>query len=423
MPKLHSPPPLPQMTRIHQSFDRSRIDNVPESVRSRLDASNVKLKPGTTLAIGVGSRGIDQIAVVVKAIVDWAKDAGARPFIVPAMGSHGGATADGQREVLAYYGVTEASTGAEIRSSMETVRLPQEDLEVPIFWDANAAKADATIVVNRIKVHTDYHGKYESGLIKMIAIGMGKQDQPMAIHERGVPGLTDLMPRVAFQKIKHSNLVMGVALVENAYDELCRIEAIPAKDIADAEPGILDDQRKRMPRLPIDDIDLLIVDEMGKDISGTGMDTNIIGRMFITGEPEPTSPNCRVISVHSLTTGAHGNAVGTGLADVTTRRLADAADWAATYENLYTATFLPRAKLPVVCETDAQAMAFAVRGARGAGASLDRDGLRIVRIKNTLALEAVDVSAAVLADIEHRDDIQVIQRDRTILTGDHLTAF
>ncbi|MCG8584026.1 MAG: hypothetical protein MI757_04860, partial [Pirellulales bacterium] len=235
-----------------------------------------------------------------------------------------------------------------------------------------------------------------------------------------VPGLRDIMPQVARHKIEHTNVALGVALVENAYDELCRIEAIPASGIADAEPALLDYQRTCMPRLPVDDIDILLVDRMGKDVSGTGLDTNIIGRMYVPGQSEPATPHAKMLVVHGLTEAAHGNALGIGLADITTRAVTDSIDWHATYLNLYTATFLTRGKMPIAAANDGEALAFAIRGARGAGATHDNGQLRIVRIRDTLTLGTVYVSPVVADELIERSDVRVGTDHLPVLDGKRL---
>jgi hypothetical protein len=394
---------LPGLTRVYQRFDPTRIDSVEGEVMRQLGGCGVTVRPGASVAIATGSRGIDNIALIMRCVVRWVEGQGGRPFIVPAMGSHGGATAEGQRKVIEGYGVTEEYCGAPIRSSMDVVQLPAEGLDVPVYFDKYASEADGVIVVNRVKPHTSFHGPYESGLLKMISIGLGKHAQALAIHDLGVPGLRDLMPRVARAILAAGKILLGVAIVENAYDQTMLVQAIPAGSIDQQEPALLDIARRNMPRLPAEDIDILIVDEIGKDISGVGMDTNVIGRLKIPGQPEPDSPRIRMIFVRNLSTGAHGNALGIGLADVTTRKLFEKIDFAATYENVITTRFLERGKIPIIAETDRQAMEIALRGA---GLTSAQDA-RLVRIHNTLRLDELLVSPAVLMDIRGREGIEV----------------
>jgi hypothetical protein len=413
------PSDLPPLTRIRQVFPRPRVADPAAELRRELEASGVRLKSGGSYAIAVGSRGIANLALLLKGLVDWVKDRGGRPFLVPAMGSHGGATAAGQREVLESYGVTEAAMGAPIRSSMETVELPREGLELPTYFDRHAASADGTLILNRIKPHTCFHGRYESGLMKMLVIGLGKHRQALAVHRHQTRGLVELLPQLARNILKHANVLLGVGLVENACHETCVLRAIPAAHIPEAEPALLAMALAHMPRLPVDRADLLIVDRIGKDLSGTGLDPNVIGRMGVYDQPDPPAPRVRIILVRDLTEVSHGNALGVGLADVCTRRLADKINWAATYENTSTSTFLDRSKLPVVGRDDSEALAFALR----AIGPVPRDELRILRIRDTLWLEQVLVSPRVLADLQGREDIQVLGPAGDWFRGAELTPW
>ncbi len=395
---------LPELTRIRQCFASDEIQDVAGAVRAELEQCAVPIPAGAEIAIAVGSRGIAHLAEIVRETAAWVIRKGGRPFIVPAMGSHGGATADGQRKVLEHYGVSEAAVGAPIRSSMAVVELDRGDTGVPVYFDAEASRAYGTIIINRIKPHTSFHGRYESGLLKMIAIGLGKHEQAKAIHQYGVEGLRDLMPRVAMQVLKQGKILFGVAVVENAYDQTQVVKAIPAMAIADEEPGLLEIARANMPGLPVEDIDILVIDEMGKNISGLGIDPNVIGRLRIRGQPEPAAPRVAMIVVRSLTAESQGNAVGVGLADIITRRLFSDIDLGATYENALTSTFTERAKIPMIAETDQQAMEFALRAMRGTAPA----GLRVVRIRNTLHLDELLVSPAVLDGIRGRREVEVV---------------
>ncbi len=394
---------LPALTRIRQLFAGDRIDDVGAELHRQLAASPVRVHAGQRVAVAVGSRGIVNLAEIVKALVEWVRAQGAEPFIIPAMGSHGGGTAAGQREVLESYGVTEDYVGAPIVSDMAVVELPRGDLPVKVYFDRSAGKADVTIAVNRIKPHTDYTGRYESGLMKMLAIGLGKHAQADAIHAYGASGLRDIMPKVAKQILAHANVVMGVAIVDNAFEQTMHLEAVPAELIPEREPDLLAMAREAMPRLPVDELDILIVDEMGKDISGTGLDTNIIGRKMIRGEAEFERPNVKAIIVRDLTDVSHGNAIGVGLADICTRHLFNKIDFKATYANLKTSTFLERGKIPVVAKNDREAAEFAVRTIGPAGS----DEIRIVRIPDTLHLAHVYVSPAVLRLLKGNPEVDV----------------
>lgn len=395
---------LPEMIRIRQRVPREQLADVAATLRDECAACGVSLHPGQRIALAVGSRGIAHLVDLVRETVCWVRAQGADPFIVPAMGSHGGATAEGQRAVLEGYGITEVAVGAPIHSSMEVVELPRDGLSLPVYLDRYAAEADGIIVINRVKPHTSFHGRYESGLMKMLAIGLGKHRQALAIHECGVNGLRTLMPQVAQQVLRHGKVVLGVAVVEDAREETIRVCAIPAARIPDEEPALLELARSRMPKLPVEALDLLIVDRMGKNISGLGMDTNIIGRLKIQGQPEPSYPAIRVILVRDLTEDSHGNATGVGLADIITQRLFAKIDRAATYANVLTTGFLERGKIPLVAQTDQEALIFAGR----AIGMTDLAEARVMRIQDTLHLEELQVSASVLDTLRDHDDIEVL---------------
>lgn len=378
---------------VHDRREPPSLDDVGAATDRTLAACGVRLTPGTEVAVALGSRGIAGLPDVARRVVAWVRAQGADPFVVPAMGSHGGATAEGQRAVLESYGLGERDLGCPIRSSMAVVALPGLDA-VEVVTDAHAASAAATIVVNRVKPHTDYSGPYESGLTKMIGLGLGKRAQAEALHAFGVPGLRDLMPLVARQVLAHGNVVLGVAVVENARDRPCHVEAVPADTIADREPELLAMARAAMGRLLADDLDVLLVDRLGKDVSGTGMDTNVIGRRLIDGEPEPASPRIRSIGVHGLTPASHGNATGMGLADVVSRAFANTVDHEVTATNVVTSGFLRRGFLPPVAPDDRAVWAWCLRGAT----VRDVSSVRAMRILDTLHPHVAWVTDAVLPD-------------------------
>lgn len=393
-----------QMTKIRHHFPRPRVQDVEAATIAALASVEDRIGPGESIALTVGSRGIANIATIVKATVEVVKARGAAPFVIPAMGSHGGGTAEGQVEVLASYGVTEHTVGCPIRSSMETVDLTPPDARNRVYMDRHAYGADGVILLNRVKLHTDFHGPYESGLVKMSVIGLGKHRQALEIHSYGVYGLRHLIPWTAEQVLATGKIRFGIAVVENAYDETMQVQALPAERILEDEPGLLDVARTHMPSLPVDDVDILMLDRMGKDISGAGLDPNIIGRNMIRGEPEPDRPRIKMITVHDLTGASHGNAVGMGLADVITRQLYDKIDLQATNENTVTSSFLLRGKIPVVAPDDATAFAYALRSC----GRIATDDLRVVRVRDTLRLGEAYVSDAVLHELQHRADIEVV---------------
>lgn len=381
--------------RIRVRSDEPMLADVGDSTDAALAGSGVRFRPGDEVAIAVGSRGLHDLVEVVGRVIAWVRRQGAVPFLVPAMGSHGGATAEGQRKVLEAYGLGAERTGCEIRSSMDVIDLPAGDCPVPVVTDAAAASATATIVVNRVKPHTDFHGPYESGLMKMVAIGLGKRVEAETLHAYGTRGLRELMPLVARQVLAHSNVVLGVAIVENGLERTMAVEAVPAGQIAEVEPALLAMASAHLARLPVDALDVLLIDRMGKEISGVGMDTNVIGRIMIAGEPDPASPRVAMIACHELTPASHGNATGMGLADVVTRAVADAIDHDVTRTNVVTSGFLLRGKLPVVAADDREAWALCLRGA----GVVDATTVRAARIVDTLRCHDLWVTDAVLADL------------------------
>ncbi|HZS07099.1 MAG TPA: DUF2088 domain-containing protein [Blastocatellia bacterium] len=399
-----------QFTKVRQHFDCQAIADVEQAVAEQLGSGKLQITPGARIAIAAGSRGVANIARITRAVAAAVKSAGGDPFIFPAMGSHGGATAEGQREILASYGITEEAMGCPIRSSMEVVELDNGGLELPLFMDRQAFESDGVILVNRIKPHTAFHGDYESGLVKMSVIGLGKERLASELHRYGVYGLTTVMPRAGRQILASGRILLGVGIVENAYDETAIIEALTPQEILTREPELLRSAKGLLPRFPLDEFDVLVVDRLGKDISGSGMDPNIIGRMEIKGVPEPESPRIKSIVVTDLTEASHGNACGIGLADVTTRRLLDKVDWDATYTNGVTSGFYSHFKLPIVAATDAQALEWGIR------ASHDPHKVKkIVRIKDTLHLSEMYVSEAALEEI--KDNVEILSAPMHLFEG------
>lgn len=391
---------------VTQEFPHRAVGDIDAALASELCLFDGIDLAGKSIAVAVGSRGIHDILPVVKGVVLYLSGHGARPFIVPAMGSHGGATAEGQAELLAGYGITEDGVGAPVRSSMDVVELPRHHSECPVYMDRCAFESDGVLLVNRVKVHTDYQGRYESGLVKMAVIGLGKHAQALAVHRRGVYGLKQMMPDTARDIFESGKVLGGVAIVEDAYDETMAVRALPVDRILDDEPMLLALARENMPRLPLDDIDILIVDRLGKDISGVGMDPNIIGRMAIRGEPEFERPRVKSIVVRDITDASHGNALGIGLADVITQKLYDRVDFAPMYENVFTSTFLERAKAPVAAETDEKALEYALRSCW----LENPDDAVIVRIQDTLHLGTCWVSEAGCRMLEGRAGVVVGER-------------
>ncbi|MGQ9695933.1 MAG: lactate racemase domain-containing protein [Thermodesulfobacteriota bacterium] len=398
---------FPQMYRLKQTFDRTKVNDIPGTVQAELQqlALDKVVKPGQRVAITAGSRGVANIALILKAIVDFLKSLGLKPFIFPAMGSHGGATAEGQAALLAHYNVTEAFTGAPIISSMEVVEISKTEDQVPVFIDRNASQADWIVVVNRIKPHTKFKAEIESGLMKMMAIGMGKQKGAEHYHKAAINyTFPKIIVDAGREVIKKAPVLCGVGIVENGYDETAKIVALPPAEIETKEKELLALAKRMMPRLPFNDIDLLIVDEMGKDISGTGIDPNITGRNrdLLGAFPHPTQ--VKRLFVRDLTPHSNGNATGIGLADLTTKRLVEKINYQATYMNCITGISLEKAAIPMYFATDQEA----IKVALGSIGLIPYDQSKIVRIKNTLQLDEVEISAAYLSDLKNRPDLEII---------------
>ena len=411
---------VPELTKIRQQFKAERIGDVKSAVIEQMRPVADSIAPGASIAIATGSREIANIDTIVKTIVQFVKQCGAVPFVIPAMGCHGGESSAGQEEVLASYGITEASIGVPIRSSMEVVELPRGECVNSVFMAREAYESDGVIVVNRIKAHSDYHGPYESGIAKMCVIGLGKARQAFEIHRYGIHGLKELIAPTAKQIIATGKILTGVALVENAYDETMLIRSLKPNEIMEEEPKLLALSKDNMPRLPIDEIDVLIVDCIGKDFSGVGLDPNIIGRIRIAGQAEPERPNIKSIVITDLSDESHGNAIGMGLADITTKGFFEKIDFEVTNTNLYTSTFLERGKIPLIAENAENAVDFALRSC-----GVEVEGReKIIRIRDTLHLSEIYVSASVLKELGCRNDIEVIGKAAGPFTEDgELTAF
>jgi hypothetical protein len=390
-------PRLPGV-KIRQSFPSRKIGDLPGEIRRELAGLDLRLKPGARIAVGIGSRGIANLVVLARELIDFLKSKGAHPFVVPAMGSHGGATAEGQAEMLAGLGITAAALGVPVVSSMDVAEIPAPGLEHKLYMGRNAFEADGVVLLNRIKPHTDFHSTYESGLVKMSVVGLGNHEQAKIMHGLGVRGLRDLIPLAARELFATGKILFGLAVVEDAHDETMRVRALTPERILAEEPDLLKLAVASMPKLPADRIDILVVDTIGKNLSGTGMDPNIIGRIRVKGTPEPARPEIETIIVDDLSPESHGNALGIGLADLITRKLFDKIDFKAMYANVVTTTFLERGKTPIVADTLPQAFDIASRTVAGRPFAQ----LRAMRIANTLHLEEMTVSPALYGEIAGR---------------------
>jgi hypothetical protein len=389
---------LPRMLRVRQFFDRSRIEpeHIPQAAAAQLSRTELgdPIQPGKRYAITCGSRGVANAALITKAVADFVKSRGGRPFVVPAMGSHGGASGEGQRALLAGYGVTEEALGCPILSSMETAAVGESEpgpggKVYRVRIDKNAAEADGIIVAGRIKPHTDFHGPYESGIMKMMAIGLGKREGADICHQNGFGRMAEMVPLFGKTIIKYAPVVLGFGILENAYGETCKFAALRPDEIAVREPELLEEARSHLPRIPFDSADVLVVDRIGKDISGDGMDPNITG-------PSPCSPwvtggiKANRTAVLDLTEETHGAALGIGAAHTITRRLFNKIDYEATYVNAITSRGIDFVRIPCILENDREAVQLALRTCIGGDPALPR----IVRIADSLHTETFYISEA-----------------------------
>ncbi len=350
------------------------------------------------IAIGVGSRGIQDLEPMVRRLVERVKSGGGAPFIVPAMGSHGGATPEGQLEVLASLGITEASMGCPIKATMDTVLLGKTPGGLPAYFDAIAAQADGILILNRVKMHTSFHGSLESGLHKMLAIGMGKEKAATLLHSRGPEGLRDDMPEVARFLLTKVPFLAGFGVVEDGYHRPVTLRGLSASELNAGEQELLRLSKSLAPSLPFPNVDVLVIDRMGKDISGTGMDTNVIGRLRIPGHAEPTEPHVKAIVVLDLSEATHGNALGMGLADFTVKKLADKVDFSLTGKNVLASGFLERGRLPVVLGDPAEALQAALNHVFRDHPE-GRATARVLHIGSTLELEEFRVSENLIGEM------------------------
>jgi len=403
--------PLPRMVSVRQRFDSPVLNDVEGAVAEQIARLDLKIRPGMRIGITAGSRGVANIARVLRAAGEAVRARGGEPFVLPAMGSHGGATAEGQVELLAGYGVTEKTTGMPVISAMEVRQIGQlgtaDDPGPAVHMSVTALESDGLIICNRVKPHTDFRSEIESGLAKITAIGLGKHQGAKTIHSFGTRGLAHWLPQAARLMVERSNVLCGLAILENAYDQTARIVGVPPEDIGgDGEARLLEEAKTLMASLPFDDIDVLVVDELGKNVSGTGMDTNIIGRMMIRGVPEFERPNVRIVVVLDVTEESHGNGIGLGLADVSTLRAAQKLDLRAMYINSLTSGIggVQRAKLPMLLPSDVDAICAGILTC-GRG---DAQNARVVRIKNTLDIGEIEVSESLLPAVRANPRLEVL---------------
>jgi hypothetical protein len=392
------------MIRVRQEFDDSRIIDVRAAVQSSCYKEGVlsTIKPGMSIAVTAGSRGISDICSVVQTVIELLQRQGAEPFVVPAMGSHGGATAEGQMEILSSLGLTEKNLHCPVKSSMEVCEIGTCPDGRPIKIDAFAAKADGIVVINRIKPHTSFTGPYESGLMKMLAIGIAKQAGAESCHQEGYGEMAANIEKYGRAILNSANILFGVAILENAFDKTIEIAVMQGKEIPDREPALLRKAKELMPGILFDAIDVLVVDWMGKNISGLGMDPHITGCFATSYASGPARPSKLVVL--DLTEASHGNVNGLGVADVSTRRLFDKMDPEKTYTNALTATLSAAVRIPMIMDNQKLAIQAGIKMAAG----FDKENIRLVRLKDTLHLDEIMISEAMLQDASASSSVHIL---------------
>ena len=400
--------PLPRMVEVRQKFKTEKLASVTATINEEFKRPEIraKIRPGMSIAVGCGSRGINNVAEAAKATVDNLKALGAKPFIFPAMGSHGGGTAELQRGVLEGYGITAEYCGCEIRSSMDVIEIGKHPSGISIYQDKLASEADGIVLVCRVKPHTNFRAPIESGIVKMLTIGVGKIMGATTLHTQGMDVFATLLPEAAKMIMAKGKFLFGIAMVENPHDETTLIEAVPAETLFEREPILQAKAKELMPRIKFDDIDVLIIERIGKNISGSGMDPNITGRNS-RGSEWNMKPNVKKIAVLGLTPETHGNATGIGCADVITMQLYKEMDIFLTYANVITSTYLDGAAIPIIMNTEHDAIALAVKSV----VRVKFDDLKIVRITDTLHLSHIQISEALYADAKNRpNDFEILSK-------------
>ncbi len=396
---------LPKMFKVKQTFPRPMIkkEDIPELIKNLLMDEKISslVKPEMKIAITAGSRGIANVALTTKCLVDFVKSKGAYPFIVPAMGSHGGATAEGQKELLKGYGITEAYVGCPIVSSMQVKKIGVNEEGMDVFIDKNAAEADGIILGCRIKPHTAFRGPYESGIMKMMAIGLGKQHGAEVCHEAGFKNMAKYVPMFGKAIIKNAPILFALPTIENAFDETCKIVAVRADEIEEREPVLLKEAFSYMPKIMVDSCDVLVVDQIGKNFSGDGMDPNITGTFcspYASG-----GIKAQRVAVLDLSPETHGNGIGLGYSSATTKRVFDKLDLSSMYPNAITCTVLGGVRIPIIMESDRETIQVCLRTCN----EIDKKNARIVRIPNSLHIEHIMLSEAYYEEAKANPNIVI----------------
>jgi hypothetical protein len=399
---------LPRVQLVRQTAPQSAVGDVPGEVRRQWLSSKTakRIKPGMKIAVACGSRGIANLLAIAKATVDALKELGAKPFVVAAMGSHGGATPEGQRELLAGYGLHEANLGVPVVADMDVAQIGTNSRGQPVWWDKNALAADGVVTVSRVKPHTDFRGRFESGIVKMLVIGLGKQVGADQVHAYGPNGLREMIPDACEVILQKTPFVGGLAIIENAKEETAHLEVVDRDDLFDREPVLLEQASKSMGRLPFKGCDVLVIGECGKNYSGAGMDPNVIGRMLVEATPEAETNDPRIvrIAVLEVSPESHGNATGIGLADVTTTRTLAGIDPVPFRMNNFTARSLWRSKLPFAFDTDREVIERCIETCW----QPEYEKVKFCVIPNTLEVAELWVSAPLAAELKANPHLEFV---------------
>jgi hypothetical protein len=403
---------LPLIAPIHQNCSHPKVTDIAGEVRRQWQASSLpkRLKRGNRVAVAVGSRGIANLATMARATIEFLRDLGTQPFVVAAMGSHGGGTAEGQRELLSEYGVTEKALGVPVKTDMTTVVLGTNNWGEPVYWDRNAFESDAVVTISRVKPHTDFQARHESGIVKMLVIGLGKRDGAARHHRWGIRGLREMMPDSGRFIVEKTKFVAGLAVLENARDETALLKAVEKEKLFDEEPALLDQARKWMPRLPFEQLDVLVIGELGKNYSGAGIDPNVVGRRLVEGEPEFASPRITRMCVLDMAPESHGNATGVGIADLTTDRLIAKIDAVPFRLNNMTSCCLWRSKIPFAFPTDRECIEASIQTCWQPEAGK----VRMAFIPNTLELTELWVTQPLADEARNLTDVKTDSDARPI---------
>ncbi|MBQ3079823.1 MAG: DUF2088 domain-containing protein [Clostridia bacterium] len=403
--------PIPRMVPVRQVFDASHIHDVPSAVKAEMARKEVreKIQPGKTYAITAGSRGINNLSGIIREVVSAIKELGGKPFVIPAMGSHGGSTAQGQLDVIREYGVTEEFVGCPVIATMEVTKIGELDDGRSILINRLAAEADGIVSLNRIKAHTAFRGRYESGVMKMLTIGLGCQAGAEVCHRQGIMHLGPNVEKFAFGILKNANVALGVGIIENAYDQTAMIRVMTGEEIPDTEPELLKIAKSKMSKIKLDHTDVLIVDKIGKDISGEGMDPNVSGRWIV--------PNVKGgidaarIGILDITDETLGNFVGLGMADTCSKRVVERISRENTYPNSLTSTVTELCKIPMYFDTQKETIQATIKMTP----AKSPNEITMIRILNTLAMDTIWVSENLLEEVKKHEDMIILGKPEELV--------